>query len=117
MCCQIADYESTAITVLPNRPREARRVNDRPSMAGQLVSARDLDIWAHQKGVEVDFSRSGKPTDNNFIESFNGKFRSECLNTHGFLSLDDARQKLRIGVETTTKSGIARSATRRRCSC
>jgi hypothetical protein len=37
---------------------------------------------------QMDFSRSGKPTDNSFIESFNGKFRSECLNTHWFLSLD-----------------------------
>ncbi|MVT78840.1 integrase core domain-containing protein, partial [Bradyrhizobium cajani] len=34
------------------------------------------------------------PTDNSFIESFNGKFRNECLNTHWFLSLDDARQKM-----------------------
>jgi len=56
--------------------------------------SRDLDIWAYQKGVVLDFSRPGKPTDNSFIESFNGKFRSECLNTHWFLSLDDARQKM-----------------------
>jgi putative transposase len=42
----------------------------------------------------LDFSRPGKPTDNSFIESFNGKFRSECLNTPWFLSLDDARQKM-----------------------
>ena len=42
----------------------------------------------------LDFSRPGKPTDNSFIESFNGKFRTECLNTHWFLSLDDARQKM-----------------------
>ena len=36
----------------------------------------------------------GKPTDNAFIESFNGKFRSECLNAHWFLSLDNARSKM-----------------------
>ena len=36
---------------------------------------------------------AGKPTDNAFIESFNGKFRAECLNAHWFLSLDDARRK------------------------
>jgi transposase InsO family protein len=46
------------------------------------------------RGVILDFSRPGKPTDNSFIESFNGKFRNECLNTHWFLSLDDARQKM-----------------------
>jgi transposase InsO family protein len=61
---------------------------------GSEFISRDLDIWAYQKGVVRDFSRPGKPTDNSFIESFNGKFRSECLNTHWFLSLDDARQKM-----------------------
>lgn len=59
---------------------------------GSEFGSRDLDIWAYQKGVVLDFSRPGKPTDNSFIESFNGKFRSECLNTHWFLSLDHARQ-------------------------
>ena len=61
---------------------------------GSEFVSRDLDIWAYQKGVVLDFSRPGKPTDNSFIESFNGKFRGECLNTHWFLSLDDARQKM-----------------------
>jgi putative transposase len=45
------------------------------------------------RGVALDFSRPGKPTDNAFIESFNGKFRSECLNANWFLSLDEARRK------------------------
>jgi putative transposase len=55
--------------------------------------SRDLDLWAYQRGVTLDFSRPGKPTDNAFIESFNGKFRAECLNAHWFMSLDDARRK------------------------
>jgi putative transposase len=43
----------------------------------------------------MDFSRPGKPTDNNaFIESFNGCFRDECLNIHWFLSLEEAREKI-----------------------
>jgi len=42
----------------------------------------------------LDFSRPGKPTDNAYIESFNGRFRQECLNEHWFLSLDDARDKV-----------------------
>jgi putative transposase len=54
---------------------------------------RDLDLWAYQRDVTLDFSRPGKPTDNAFIESFNGKFRSECLNAHWFMSLDDAQRK------------------------
>ena len=85
---------------------------------GSEFISRDLDLWAYQRGVMLDFSRPGKPTDNSFIESFNGKFRAECLNTHWFMSLDDARRRWRIGVETTTRSGhIARSATRRRYRC
>jgi putative transposase len=47
--------------------------------------------WNH---VTLDFSRPGKPTDNAYIESFNGRFRQECLNEHWFLSLDDARDKV-----------------------
>lgn len=43
--------------------------------------------------VTLDFSRPGKPTDNAFIESFNGKVRSECLNTSWFLSLKEAQSK------------------------
>ena len=61
---------------------------------GSEFISRDLDLWAYQKGVTLDFSRPGKPTDNAFIESFNGKFRAECLNTHWFMNLDDARQKM-----------------------
>ena len=61
---------------------------------GTEFVSRDLDLWAYQRGVTLDFSRPGKPTDNSYIESFNGKFRAECLNQHRFLSLDDARQKM-----------------------
>lgn len=61
---------------------------------GSEFISRELDFWAYQKDVVLDFSRPGKPTDNSFIESFNGKFRSECLNAHWFLTLDDARQKM-----------------------
>jgi len=60
---------------------------------GSEFVSRDLDLWAYQRGVTLDFSRPGKPTDNAFIESFNGKFRTECLNAHWFMSLDDARRK------------------------
>jgi putative transposase len=60
---------------------------------GSEFVSRDLDLWAYQRGVMLDFSRPGKPTDNAFIESFNGKFRAECLNVHWFMSLDDARRK------------------------
>jgi len=54
---------------------------------------KELDLWAFLHNVTLDFSRPGKPTDNAFIESLNGKFRAECLNAHWFLSLDEARGK------------------------
>ena len=57
----------------------------------------------------LGFSRPGKPTDNAFIESFNGKFRAECLNTPWFMSLDDAKAKMGAWRRTATKSA-ARSA-------
>jgi putative transposase len=60
---------------------------------GPEFASRELDLWAYMKGVTLDFSRPGKPTDNAFIESFNGKFRAECLNANWFLSLDEARAK------------------------
>ena len=44
--------------------------------------------------MKLDFSRPGKPTDNAYIESFNARFRLECLNEHWFLSLEDAREKI-----------------------
>ena len=53
-----------------------------------------LDKWAYMNGVTLDFSRLGKPGDNAYIESFNGRLREECLNTHWFLSLEDARDKI-----------------------
>lgn len=65
----------------------------RVDQASEFIS-RNLDLWAYQEGVVLDFSRPGKPTDNSFIESFNGKFRAECLNAHWFMSFDDARAKM-----------------------
>lgn len=61
---------------------------------GSEFISRDLDLWTYQHDVTPDFSRSGKPTDNAFIESFNGKFRAQCLNARWCKGLDDAREKL-----------------------
>ena len=61
---------------------------------GSEFISRDMDLWAYAKGVTLDFSRPGKPTDNAFIEAFNERFRAECLNAHWFLTLDDARSKM-----------------------
>lgn len=53
-----------------------------------------MDLWAYANGVKIDFSRRGKPTDNAIIESFNGRFREECLNAHWFESKEDAKEKI-----------------------
>jgi putative transposase len=54
---------------------------------GPEFISKELDLWAYKHSVTLNFSRPGKPTDNAFIESFNGRFREECLNQHWFLSL------------------------------
>jgi len=61
---------------------------------GNEFTSKALDAWAYAHGVKLDFIRPGKPVENAVIESFNGRFRDECLNTQVFVSLHDARQKI-----------------------
>jgi putative transposase len=61
---------------------------------GPEFTGRALDEWAYRTGVKIHFIQPGKPTQNAYIESFNGKFRDECLNEHWFLDLKDARDKI-----------------------
>ena len=70
---------------LPNRIR----VDNGPEFISKA-----LDQWAYLNGVQLDFSRLGKPSDNGLIEAFNGRLRQECLNESWFLSLEDAREKV-----------------------
>ncbi len=58
---------------------------------GPEFAGRALDEWAYRKGVKLSFIRPGKPMENAYIESFNGRFRDECLNTNWFISLKHAR--------------------------
>ncbi len=60
---------------------------------GPKFISKDLDLWAWMNTVTLDFSRPGKPTDNAFVESFNGNVWAECIDQNWFLSLDDARSK------------------------
>ena len=76
------------VAMLRGAPQRVRVDN------GPEFISRVLDQWAYANGVELVFSRSDKPTDNAYIESFNGRFRQECLNTHWFLSLEDARSRI-----------------------
>jgi putative transposase len=66
---------------------------------GSEFISKEFDKWAYENEVTLDYSRPGKPTDNPFMESFNGSFRDECLNTHWFLSLEDAYEKINAWVK------------------
>jgi putative transposase len=61
---------------------------------GPELTSKALDQWAYERGVQLRFIQPGKPQQNGYIESFNGKLRDECLNEHWFLSLYDAREKV-----------------------
>jgi transposase InsO family protein len=58
---------------------------------GPEFAGRTLDAWAYTHGVTLRFIRPGKPIENAYVESFNGKFRDECLNEHWFISVADAK--------------------------
>ncbi len=59
----------------------------------------------HTAGVQLDFIRPGKPVQNGFIESFNGRLRDECLNGEVFFDLEDARKRWNAGGTITIRSG------------
>jgi putative transposase len=70
------------------RGRPERLVSDNgPEFTGQAV-----DSWVHQTGVQWHYIEPGKPVQNAYVESFNGKFRDECLNEHWFERLEQARE-------------------------
>lgn len=61
---------------------------------GSEFSGRTFDLWAYHCGTAIDFNRPGKPTDNCFVETFNGSLRDECLNVHWFETIDEAKAKI-----------------------
>jgi putative transposase len=65
---------------------EVITIDNGPEFAG-----RALDEWAYRRGVKLNFIRPGKPIENAYAESFNGRLRDECLNTNWFISLKHAR--------------------------
>jgi putative transposase len=61
---------------------------------GPEFTGSDFDAWAHRRGVRVHFIRPGKPVENAYAESFNGKLRDECLNENWFITMGDARSRI-----------------------
>jgi putative transposase len=63
---------------------------------GTEFASKAMDLWAYQNNVHLDFIRPGRPVENGYIESFNGRLRDECLNVEVFFTLADARRKLAL---------------------
>jgi putative transposase len=63
---------------------------------GTEFASKAMDLWAYQNNVHLDFIRPGRPIENGYIESFNGRLRDECLNVEVFFTLADARRKLAL---------------------
>src|ERR1051325_894228 len=61
---------------------------------GSEFASRVMDAWAYRHRIQLEFIRPGKPVENGFIESFNGRLRDECLNVEVFFTLEDVREKL-----------------------
>jgi putative transposase len=61
---------------------------------GSEFSGKAMDAWSYQYGVHLEFIRPGKPVDNGYVESFNGRLRDEFLNVETFFDLSDVREKL-----------------------
>lgn len=88
---------SDVVQVVENVTLESGRLPQRIKLDnGSEIINKVLDNWAYVNKVELDFSRPGKPTDNPFIESFNGSFRDKCLHANWFISLEDAQEKFHV---------------------
>jgi putative transposase len=104
----VDDYFRGAVDILIDRGISghyvARRLSEIGRFRGLPLTIRtdrgpefadnSLDQWATQHGMQTRLIQPGKPTDNPFIESFNGSLRDECLNTNWFMSLEDAKEKI-----------------------
>ncbi len=85
----------TRVVRVLQRLQEEQRMPERIQVDnGSEFISQVVDQWAHQGGVALHFIRPGKPTDNGQIESFNGKFRDECLNQFWFVNLLEARERI-----------------------
>jgi putative transposase len=92
-----ADFSLPArrVTAVLNRLAATRELPQTITVDnGSEFFSREMDSWAYRHSVKLDFIRPGKPVENAYIESFNGRLRDECLNAELFLTLDDARSKL-----------------------
>jgi putative transposase len=82
------------VRVLEGRKQQGRKPKHMIIDNGTEFTSQVVDRWAYENGVQLHFITPGRPMENGYIESFNGKFRDECLNENWFLDLADARRKI-----------------------
>jgi putative transposase len=95
--CSYADRSQTGDKVVEQMKRLVKLRGAPESITvdnGGEFAGRAMELWAYQAGVKLDFIQPGKPVENGYIESFNGRLRDECLNSEIFFDLSDAREKL-----------------------
>ena len=95
--CAYADRSQTGEKVVVQMKRLAAVRGVPESITtdnGGEFAGKAMEVWAYQNGVKLDLIRPGKPVENGYIESFNGRLRDECLNGEIFFDLVDAREKL-----------------------
>jgi len=104
----VDQYTRECLCVHPDRSQTGRKVVEQlthivalrgapesiTSDNGSEFVGKAMEIWSHETGVKLDFIRPGKPVENGFAESFNGRLRDECLNVEVFLDATDAQRKL-----------------------
>lgn len=95
--CAYADRSQTGEKVVQQMKRLSALRGKPESITtdnGSEFAGRAMEAWAYESGVKLDFIRPGRPVQNGYIESFNGRLRDECLNGEVFFDLSDARDKL-----------------------
>lgn len=94
---QLADTSISGVRVaqcLTELIQQRGRPNSIVCDNGTEFTSKAMFFWSRDNYVKLNFIQPGKPTQNAFVESFNGKFRNECLNQHWFISLNEARQEV-----------------------
>lgn len=84
----------SVVNALPERYQTRSLPQSITTDKGTDFTSKTFDEWAWQQGIQLDFTRPGKPTDNGLIESFNGRLRDECLNAIEFVLIEDARDRI-----------------------
>jgi putative transposase len=95
--CAHADRSQTGEKVVVHLKRLSAQRGAPESIttdSGGEFAGKAVETWAYQNGVKLDLIRPGRPVENGYIESFNGRLRDECLNGEMFFSLVDARAKI-----------------------